>query len=90
MCRNIKPLYNLDPPATEREIRDACLQFVRKISGIDSPSKINRALFINAVDAMADVVNNLLNNLEASGPPKNRQAEAEKARVRNAHRFAKG
>ncbi len=88
MCRNIKPLHNFEPPATEDEIRAAALQYVRKISGFARPSKANEAAFQAAVDAVAAISGNLLRELETSATPKNREQEAEKAKARSARRFA--
>ncbi|MEP3280285.1 MAG: DUF2277 domain-containing protein [Stappiaceae bacterium] len=88
MCRNIRPLFNFDPPATDEEIRSAALQFVRKISGSTKPSKKNEAVFDHAVEDIAVRVQTLLNSLETSQMPKNREEEAEKARQRSAARFA--
>jgi hypothetical protein len=90
MCRNIKTLYNFEPPATEDEIRAASLQFVRKVSGFTKPSKANEAAFLAAVDEIAAVTHNLLNVLETNAPPKNREEETAKARARSAQRFARG
>ncbi len=87
MCRNIKTLYNFEPPATEEEIRAAALQFVRKISGFTRPSQINEAAFSVAVDEVAVAATKLLNSLETNAAPKNREEEAEKVRQRNARRF---
>jgi hypothetical protein len=87
MCRNIKTLFNFDPPATEEEIRDAALQFVRKLSGYNAPSKANEAAFNTAVDAVSDAARRLLTSLETTASPKDREAEAEKARARSAERF---
>jgi hypothetical protein len=89
MCRNIKTLYNFEPPVTDEEVRAAALQFVRKISGFNKPSKANEAVFLAAVDEIAAVASNFLGSLETNTPPKNRAEEAEKARVRSAQRFAK-
>ncbi len=89
MCRNIKTLYNFEPPATEAEIQAAALQFVRKVSGFHQPSQANEAAFWAAVDQVAAVVANLLDALETSAPPKNREAEAARARARAAQRFAR-
>jgi hypothetical protein len=89
MCRNIKPLFNFEPPANEDEVRAAALQFVRKISGFAKPSKANEAAFLAAVDQITAVANNLLGSLESQAPPKNRDEEAAKARARSAQRFAK-
>jgi hypothetical protein len=87
MCRNIRPLFNFEPPVTEDEIRSAALQFVRKVSGFTKPSKTNEAAFIAAVDEIAVVSRNLLNSLETNAPPRNREEEAIKARARAAKRF---
>ena len=87
MCRNIKTLFNFDPPVTEDEIRSASLQFVRKISGFTKPSKANEAAFLAAVDEVAAVAGRLLRSLETSAPPKNREEEAAKAKARAAERF---
>jgi len=87
MCRNIKTLFNFDPPVTEEEIRAASLQFVRKISGFNKPSKANEAAFLAAIDEVAGVSTRLLRSLETAAPPKNREEEAAKARVRAAERF---
>jgi hypothetical protein len=88
VCRNIKPLFNFEPPATDDEIRAAALQFVRKVSGLKQPSKDNQDAFQASVDQIAAVTANLLSQLETNAPPKDRAAEAAKARVRNARRFA--
>ena len=88
MCRNIKPLYNFEPPATEDEIRAAALQFVRKVSGFTKPSKANEAAFSTAIDEIAAVTANLLDALETNAPPKDREEEAAKARARSAQRFS--
>lgn len=87
MCRNIKTLFNFDPPVTEEEVRAASLQFVRKISGFNKPSKANEAAFLSAVDEVAAISMRLLSALETSAPPKNRDEEAAKARARGAARF---
>jgi hypothetical protein len=87
MCRNIKTLFNFDPPVTEEEIRAASLQFVRKISGLNKPSRANEGAFLAAVDEVAAVSARLLHSLETSAPPKNREEEAAKARARAAERF---
>jgi hypothetical protein len=87
MCRNIKALYNFDPPVTPEEIRAASLQFVRKISGFNKPSKANEASFQTAVDEIAGISTRLLRSLETNAPPKSREEEAAKARVRAAERF---
>jgi hypothetical protein len=88
MCRNIKPLYNFEPPATEDEIRAASLQFVRKISGFAKPSQANEAAFLAAVDAIAAASRELLTSLETIAAPKDRAEEAAKARARSAQRFS--
>lgn len=89
MCRNIKALFNFDPPATEEEIRMAALQFVRKVSGFNQPSKVNEAAFLAAVEAIVAASSTLLSSLETNAPPKNR-AEAEAlARARSAQRFSR-
>jgi hypothetical protein len=88
MCRNIRTLFNFEPPVTEDEIRAASLQFVRKVSGFTKPSKANEAAFDRAVDEVARISSKLLNSLETSAPPKNRQEEAEKARARAAQRYS--
>jgi hypothetical protein len=90
MCRNIRPLFNFDPPVTEEEIRAASLQFVRKISGFPKPSKANEARFQLAVEEIAAVSARFLNSLETSAPPKNREEEAAKARARAADRYRLG
>jgi hypothetical protein len=88
MCRNIRPLYNFEPPATEEEVRAAALQYVRKISGFTKPSRANEAAFERAVDAVAAASAELLDALETSAPPKDREVEAAKARARSAGRYA--
>jgi hypothetical protein len=87
MCRNIRALFNFEPPVTEDEIRDASLQFVRKISGFHKPSRANEAAFNAAVDDVARIAGRLLLSLESSAPPKNREAEAARAKARSARRF---
>jgi hypothetical protein len=87
MCRNIKPLFNFDPPTTEEEIRAASLQFVRKISGFTKPSKANEAPFQAAVDDIAAISARLLESLETIAGPKNREEEAAKAKARSIARF---
>jgi hypothetical protein len=87
MCRNIKTLFNFDPPVTEDEVRDASLQFVRKISGFNKPSKANEAAFLGAVEEIAAISSRLLRQLETTAPPKNREEEAAKAKARAAQRF---
>jgi hypothetical protein len=86
MCRNIKTLYNFDPPSTDEEIHAAALQFVRKISGFNRPSKVNEDAFLTAVDEIADAAIRLLGSLETNAPAKNREEEAAKARARAARR----
>jgi len=88
MCRNIRTLYNFDPPVTPEEVRAASLQFVRKITGFNKPSKANEAAFLNAIDEIANVSIRLLQSLETSAPPKNREEEAAKAKARAAERFS--
>jgi len=88
MCRNIRTLFNFDPPVTEDEVRAASLQFVRKISGFTKPSKANEAAFLKAVDEVAAVSSRLLRSLETAAPPKNREEEAAKAKARAAERFS--
>ncbi len=88
MCRNIKNLFNFDPPVTEDEIRDASLQFVRKISGFNKPSKANEVPFNDAIDEIAAVSARLLAALETNAPPKDREEEAAKRKARAAERFA--
>jgi hypothetical protein len=87
MCRNIKTLFNFEPPATEEEIRAAALQFVRKLSGFNAPSKANQAAFDTAIDEVADAARTLISSLVTSGEPRNREVEAERARARSATRF---
>ena len=87
MCRNIKNLFNFDPPVTDAEIRDASLQFVRKISGFNKPSKANEASFVAAIDEVARASARLLRSLETNVPAKNREEEVEKLRARAAERF---
>ena len=88
MCRNIKILFNFEPPVTDEEIHAAALQFVRKVSGFNKPSKANEAAFLTAVDEVAAVSTKLLNSLETNAPPRNREEEAAKARARAAQRFS--
>ena len=88
MCRNIRPLYNFEPPATEDEVRAAALQYVRKISGFTKPSQVNQEAFDRAVEEVAHVSRHLLEALEPSAPPKDREVEAAKARARAAQRYA--
>jgi hypothetical protein len=87
MCRNIKTLFNFEPPVTEQEIRAASLQFVRKLSGFNKPSKANEAAFLAAVDEVAAASRKLLTSLETNASPRNREEEAAKARARAAERF---
>ncbi len=89
MCRNIKTLSNFEPPATEEEIRAASLQFVRKVTGFNKPSKANEAAFLAAVDEIAAISSTLLSSLETNSPPRNRAKEAARAQARSAQRFAK-
>ena len=88
MCRNIKPLFNFDPPATEQEVEAAALQFVRKISGFTKPSQANTVAFEAAVEQVADAARQLLRDLVTTAPPKDRLVEAAKARERSQRRFA--
>ena len=88
MCRNIRTLYNFHPPATDDEIRAASLQFVRKLSGFNRPSRANEQAFGKAVDQVAEAAQALLDALVTTAPPRNREVEAEKARARSAKRFA--
>ena len=90
MCRNIKTLYNFDPPANEDEVRAAALQFVRKISGFNKPSKANEEAFNHAIEAVTRVAQELLTSLTTTAPPRDRQVEAAKARERAAKRFGTG
>ena len=87
MCRNIKTLFNFDPPATDEEIRAASLQFVRKLSGFTKPSKANEAAFIRATDEVAAVARTLIDSLVTNAEPRDREVEAERARARAAERF---
>ncbi|HKF20340.1 MAG TPA: DUF2277 domain-containing protein [Candidatus Angelobacter sp.] len=87
MCRNIKTLFNFEPPVTDEEIRAAALQFVRKVSGFNKPSKANEAAFMTAIDEVAAAAGRLLHSLETSAPPRNREEEAAKAKARAAERF---
>jgi hypothetical protein len=88
MCRNIRTLFNFDPPVTDEEIHAAALQFVRKVSGFTKPSKANEAAFLFSVDEIARISTNLLKSLETNAPPKNRAEEIARARARAAKRFA--
>jgi hypothetical protein len=90
MCRNIKMLFNFSPPVTDEEIRAASLQFVRKVSGFNKPSKPNEAAFLTAVDEIAAVSARLLSALETNAPPRSREEEAARAKARNAMRFGDG
>jgi hypothetical protein len=89
MCRNIKPLFNFEPPVTEEEVHAAAIQFVRKVSGFNKPSKANEAAFLAAVDAITAVELTLLNSLETNSPPRNRIEEEARARARSAQRFSR-
>jgi hypothetical protein len=89
MCRNIKILFNFSPPVTEEEIRAASLQFVRKVSGFNKPSKANEAAFLAAVEGITAISTNLLSSLKTSAPPRYREVEAAKARATFAQRFAR-
>jgi hypothetical protein len=89
MCRNIRPLFNFDPPATGEEIHAASLQFVRKVSGFTKPSQANQAAFDEAVDEIAAITARLMHQLHSTAMPKNREMEAEKAKARSADRFAR-
>ena len=89
MCRNIKTLFNFEPPATDDEVRAAALQFVRKLSGFNAPSKQNEAAFSQAVDDVAAIANVLLASLSTTAPPRDRQVEAQKARERSKIRFGR-
>ena len=90
MCRNIKTLFNFEPPASEDEIRAASLQFVRKLSGFQKPSRANEAAFQRAVEEVAEVSARLLDSLETAAPPRDREVEAARARARAAQRFGGG
>jgi len=87
MCRNIRTLFNFEPPVTDDEIHDAALQFVRKVSGFHKPSKANEAAFLAAVEEIAAASGNLLNSLETNAPPRDRAEEAARARARAARKF---
>ena len=87
MCRNIRPLFNFSPPATDEEVRAASLQFVRKLSGFTAPSKANTEAFTRAIDEVAAAARRLVDNLETQAPPRNREQEALKARARAAERY---
>lgn len=88
MCRNIKTLFNFDPPATDEEIRAASLQFVRKLSGFNSPSKVNEAIFDKAIDDVAKIARRLIDSLETTAEPRNREEVAARAKARAAERFS--
>jgi hypothetical protein len=88
MCRNIKTLFNFDPPATDEEVRAASLQFVRKLSGFNSPSKANEAAFDQAIDEVATVARRLIDSLQTAAAPRNREEVAARARERSAERYA--
>jgi hypothetical protein len=88
MCRNIRTLYNFDPPASDEEVRAAALQYVRKISGFTKPSRANEEAFERALDAVAAASSQLLADLQTAAPPKDREVEAAKARARSAQRYA--
>lgn len=90
MCRNIRPLFNYDPPVTEAEIHEAALQFVRKVSGFRKPSAINQPVFDRAISEVSDTVLRMLADLSTDAAPRNRAEEAQKAKLRNAKRFATG
>jgi hypothetical protein len=87
MCRNIKPLFNFEPPATDDEVRAASLQFVRKLSGFTAPSKVNEEVFMRAIDDIAAVARRLVDELATNAPKKNREEEAQKAKARAAERY---
>lgn len=89
MCRNIRPLFNFEPPATDEEIHDAALQYVRKVSGTRKPSHTNEDAFERAVKAIATATRRLVDSLETTTPPKNREVEAARARARNADRYGR-
>ena len=89
MCRNIKTLFNFEPPVTDDEIRAACLQFVRKLSGFNRPSKLNEAVFERAVERTSEVARDLLHSLVTKTPARDREVEAERARKRAAERFSR-
>jgi hypothetical protein len=88
MCRNIHTLFNFEPPATEDEVRDAALQYVRKIGGFTKPSRANEEAFARAVDEVAEVTRRLVDSLVTTAPPKDREVEAERRKTRAAERFA--
>jgi hypothetical protein len=88
MCRNIRPLYNFEPPASSEEVHDASLQFVRKISGFTKPSQANEEAFQRAIEEIAEASQRLLDSLVTSAPPKDRETEEEKSKARSAERYA--
>jgi hypothetical protein len=88
MCRNIRPLYNFEPPATQEEVRDAALQYVRKVSGFSKPARANQEAFERAVEAIAEATMQLMGDLVTSAPAKDREVEAAKARARSEQRYA--
>ncbi len=88
MCRNIKPLFNFEPPATKNEVHEAALQFVRKVSGFNKPSQVNEAAFYESVEEIEKIVRKMLKKLETHAPAKDREVEAAKARQRSAARYA--
>jgi len=90
MCRNIRPLFNFEPPATDQEIQAAALQFVRKVSGSTKPSSKNQAQFDAAVEKISRITRKLVDSLETSSPPRNREVEAVKARAKAAQRYGRG
>lgn len=87
MCRSIKTLFNFEPPVTDEEIRTASLQFVRKVTGFNKPSKVNEAAFVDAVEEITVICSRLLDSLQTNAPPKDREEEAAKSRERSAYRF---
>jgi hypothetical protein len=89
MCRNIRPLFNFAPPATEEEIRAAAIQYVRKVSGVQKPSQANQAEFDRAIAAITDITRHLVDSLVTTAPPRDRDEEREKAKVRNVRRFGR-
>lgn len=89
MCRNIRPLFNYDPPATREDMREAALQFVRKVSGFHDPSELNKEVFDKAVNDVSEIVENLLEKLTTKAPPRNRAEEIEKAKERSKERFGR-
>jgi hypothetical protein len=89
MCRNIKTLFNFEPPATDEEIRAASLQFVRKLTGFNTPSKANKAAFDHAIDEVAHIAHHLFEHLETTAQPRDREIEAAKAKARSAERYGR-